>query len=368
MVWPAQWPARAGGPFDSAACWTQDIYWWGVRYRIVNLQRTLAVVAAVVVLGAVAVAALAPGAVADRSDEPVRSSYLTLQEPRVAAGNVGGETVELSLDLRLDHRGGPARNVTIEVQAIDRETGLVARTVRKDLGNITGDREVRTRVNVTVPREGGYRLHTRVYEDSERIETGLTEVRGVDSLTPDSLEFHRFASGGADLPVISYSPTEADDNRTALETRTWLTNRGEEPAGGLELVVRARQVESNLVADRATVRIDEVRPGRTATPTVELDVPSNYNYYLDGILLRDGVIVGSATSGAMLDPSRPVPENTTREEVEFDAGDFTSETPEPQREEETPAAATVQNGPGFGVAAAVLALLAGAFVAHRRRP
>ena len=354
------------------ACWTQDIYWWGVRYRIVNIQRTLAVVAAVVVLGAVAVAALAPGAVADRSDEPVRSSYLTLQEPRVAAGNVGGETVELSLDLRLDHRGGPARNVTIEVQAIDRETGLVARTVRKDLGNITGDREVRTRVNVTVPREGGYRLHTRVYEDSERIETGLTEVRGVDSLTPDyagtSLEFHRFASGGADLPVISYSPTEADDNRTALETRTWLTNRGEEPAGGLELVVRARQVESNLIADRATVRIDEVGPGQTATPTVELDVPSNYNYYLDGILLRDGVIVGSATSGAMLDPSRPVPENTTREEVEFDAGDFTSETPEPQREEEAPAAATVQNGPGFGVAAAVLALLAGAFVAHRRRP
>ena len=367
MVWPAQWPARAGGPPDSAACWTQDIYWWGVRYRIVNLQRTLAVLAAVVVLGAVAMAALAPGAVADRSDEPVRSSYLTLQEPRVAAGNVGGETVELSLDLRLDHRGGPARNVTIEVQAIDRETGLVARTVRKDLGNITGDREVRTRVNVTVPREGGYRLHTRVYEDSERIETGLTEVRGVDSLTPDSLEFHRFTSGGADLPVISYSPTEADDNRTALETRTWLTNRGEEPAGGLELVVRARQVESNLIADRATVRIDEVGPGRTATPTVELDVPSNYNYYLDGILLRDGVIVGSATSGAMLDPSRPVPENTTREEVEFDAGDFTSETPEPPRDRDTPAP-TVESGPGFGIAVTLLALLAAAFVAHRRRP
>ncbi|PSP48306.1 PGF-CTERM sorting domain-containing protein [Halobacteriales archaeon QH_3_68_24] len=332
-----------------------------------NLQRTLAVVAAVVVLGAVAVAALAPGAVADRSDEPVRSSYLTLQEPRVAAGSVSGETVELSLDLRLDHRGGPARNVTIEVQAIDRETGLVARTVRKDLGNITGNREVRTRVNVTVPREGGYRLHTRVYENGERIETGLTEVRGVDSLTPDSLEFHRFTSGGADLPVISYSPTEADDNRTALETRTWLTNRGEEPAGGLELVVRARQVESNLIADRATVRIDEVRPGRTATPTVELDVPSNYNYYLDGILLRDGVIVGSATSGAMLDPSRPVPENTTREEVEFDAGDFTSETPEPPRDRDTPAP-TVESGPGFGIAVTLLALLAAAFVAHRRRP
>ena len=179
----------------------------------------------------------------------------------------------------------------------------------------------------------------------------------------------------SDAPVLLVVRRDASDARFDLLTSLGIevdqgrTYRriGEEPAGGLELVVRARQVESNLIADRATVRIDEVGPGRTATPTVELDVPSNYNYYLDGILLRDGVIVGSATSGAMLDPSRPVPENTTREEVEFDAGDFTSETPEPPRDRDTPAP-TVESGPGFGIAVTLLALLAAAFVAHRRRP
>ena len=335
-----------------------------------NRERTLAVLAAVVVVASVGLALLAPGALAERSGESVRESYLSLQEPRVATGPVGGQDAELSLDLRMTHRGGTARNVTVEVQAIDTDTGLVATTVRKDLGNVSGDREIRTRVNVTVERQGGYRLDIRVYEDGDRIETGRTTVRGVESLTPDyartSLEFHRFEGGGADLPVISYTPTSTGDNRTTLETQTWLTNRGDDPAGGLELVVRARQVESNLIADRATVELGQVGPGQTATPTVDLDVASNYNYYLDAILYRDGVIVGTATSPAMLDPSRPVPENTTREEVDFDAGDFTSETPTPARERETPAP-TVSRGPGFGPVAALVALLAVAALAYRRR-
>jgi len=336
----------------------------------VNRERTLAALAAVVVVGSVVFAVAVPGALAERSDESVRESYLALQEPRVSTGVVGGETAELSLDIRLGHRGGTARNVTIEVQAVDTDTGLVETTERKRLGNVSGNREIATRVNVSVERQGGYRLDIRVYEDGDRIATGRTTVRGVESLVPDyartSIEFHRFESGGADLPVISYSPSQTGNNRTTLETQTWLTNRGDEPAGGLELVVRARQVESNLIADRETVEIGDIGPGRTATPTVELEVPSNYNYYLDAILYRDGVIVGTATSPAMLDPSRPVPENTTREEVDFDAGEFTGETPTPPRDADTPAA-TVSQGPGFGAVAAIVALLAVGALAARRR-
>ena len=342
----------------------------GVALDGVNRERTLALLAAVVVVGSVALAAVVPGALAERSDESVRESYLALQEPRVSTGAVGGETAELSLDLRLDHRGGTARNVTVEVQAVDADTRLVETTVRKHLGNLSGNREIGTRVNVSVERQGGYRLDVRVYEDGDRIEGARTQVSGVESLVPDyartSIEFHRFESGGGDLPVVSYSPSETGNNRTTLETQTWLTNRGDESAGGLELVVRARQVESNLIADRATIDIGDIGPGRTATPTVELDVPSNYNYYLDAILFRDGVVVGTATSPAMLDPSRPVPENTTREEVDFDAGDFTGETPAPPREADTPAA-TVSRGPGFGAVAALVALLAVAALAVRRR-
>ncbi|QLH80033.1 PGF-CTERM sorting domain-containing protein [Halosimplex rubrum] len=329
----------------------------------------MGVLALALVVGAAGLALAAPNALAERTDENVRPSVLSLQDPRVAAGEVGGERAELSLDVRMEHRGGPADNVTVEIQAVDTDTGLVATTVRKDLGTIDGNREVRTRVNVTVDRQGGYRLYIRVYEDGRRVETGSTEVSGVDSLTPDyadtSVGFHRFGDSPTSIPVITYDIAEEADNRTTLRTGTYLTNRGDESAGGLRLVVVARQVESNVIADRATVEIDEIGPGQTVTEAADLTVPSNYNYYLDGMLFRDGVVVESATASAKLDPSRPVPENTTREEVDFRAGDFergdgggAGATPMP-----TDAGAS---GPGFGGAGALAALLALAALATRR--
>jgi len=337
----------------------------------VNRETALGALALALVVGAALLAALAPGALADTS-ENVRPSVLSLQEPRVAAGTVGGETAELTLDVRMDHRGGPARNVTVEVQAIDTDTGLVATTVRKQLGTIEGNREIRTRMNVSVERSGGYRLFVRVYENGERVETGATSVRGVDSLTPDyartPIEFQRFGTGEGSPPVISYAIEDATDERVTLRTQSYLTNRGDESAGGLELVVMARQVESNVIADRQRVDVGDVGPGQTASPTVTLSVPSDHNYYLDGVLFRDDVIVGTATSPATLDPSRPVPKNRTTEEVDFDAGDF-ERTPETERdiEEDTPGPRqTSAGGPGFGVAVAVTALLAIGIAATRR--
>ncbi|WP_436924546.1 DUF7490 domain-containing protein [Halosimplex amylolyticum] len=336
-----------------------------------NREAWLGVLALLLVAAAVGVVALAPGALAERTDEDVRPSRLSLQEPRVAAGEIGGERAELSLDVRMDHRGGDADNVTVEVQAVDTDTGLVATTVRKNLGTIEGDREVRTRMNVTVDRQGGYRLSIRLYEDGRRIDIGSTDVSGVDSLTPDyartGVDFHRFGTGEGSLPVITYDIAGEDGNRTTLRTGTYLTNRGDDPAAGLELVVMARQVESNVIADRETVSIGNIRPGRTVTETAELTVPSNYNYYLDGILLKDGVIVGTATAPAKLDPSRPAPKNETREEVDFQAGDF-EQTPDRGDDDgfDTPMPTQSSGGPGFGAIGALAALVGLAAIAARR--
>lgn len=335
-------------------------------------ELTLAALALLVAVATVALVLLVPGALADRTDD-VRSTQLDLRDPSVSVERVGGETADLSLDLRLAHRGGPAENVSVEVQAVDTETGLVTRTVRRDLGTIEGtsrSREVRTRVNVTVERDGGYRLVTRVYEDGSPTARRSVEVQGVGSLVPEyartPVDFHRFEPGGADLPVISYSVRNVSADRAELDLSTYLTNRGEESAGGLDLTLIARQAESNVVADRTTVSVDGIEPGRTATPGATLTVPDSYNYHLDAILRRDGVIVSTASAPALLDPTRPVPENETREDVGFRAGDF-ERTDEPDDFGNTPVRTDAAEGPGFGVAAALAALAAAAIALRRKR-
>jgi hypothetical protein len=276
-------------------------------------------------------------------------------ETTIAPGEVGGSTATLSVTTRLGHSGGDAENVTVLFRATDAETGLVAATVQRNLGTVEGRRELAVTANLSVPREGGYRIDTIVYEDGRRVRTAETTVRGVGT----------FDGAPADLPAVEYSVRSTEGNRTTLNVSAYLTNAGDEPAGDVRLVVTARQVDSNIVADRASTAVGDVRPGRTVTPGVTLEVPSQYNYYLDAVLWRDGVIVSTARAPASLDPTEIVPTNTTTRETGLRVGDFDEEEEAEPREAATPEPTTGGEGSGFGLLAATAALLGAGLLARR---
>lgn len=323
----------------------------------------LAAAAVVSVIALVALAALVPGFLADptaASDE--RPARFDVAEMTLAAGDVTGETATLETSVYLRHSGGPAENVTVVTRATS-DSGLVVDTATRELGTVDdgGEREIRTAV--TVPREGGYEVRTILYVDGERVDTARATVSGVEALTPpharSNVEFHRFHQ----QPAVEYTVESAGEDRVTLDVASYLTNTGDEPESDLRLVVTARQADANVVAARAERTVGTVDPGRTATPGVELTVPDGYNYYLDATLWRDGVILESTRAVANLDPQENVSVAESRREVEFEASDF--ETGSPDRPVGSPDAATDDDGAGFGAAVAVVALLS-ALVATRR--
>jgi PGF-CTERM protein len=92
-------------------------------------------------------------------------------------------------------------------------------------------------------------------------------------------------------------------------------------------------------------------------------VPDGYNYYLDAVLRKDGVVVDTARSAANLDPTRTVSTDETEESVEFAVSDFESD----RGRNEAPTdetGASVQT-PGFGPVAALVALLVAALGVRR---
>ena len=322
--------------------------------------------AAVVVVSAVAAVAV-PGALSPDEPEQVRPAFLGIAEMNIAPGAASGDTATLAVETRLDHRGGPAENVTLLLRAVGLESGLVETTREVPVEPIRGDREVAITENLTVTREGGYRIEAVVFVDGERRETASRSVQGVAALEPEyarsPIEFHDFA--GTDQPTIEYSVASVDGERVTLRVRTYLTNTGGETPGGLRLTVTARQADSNVVTDEAEVAVGEIAPGRTATPEAELVVPDGYNYYLDATLWKDGVIVGSARSVANLNPQERISANVTQREVRFEVSDF--EEDGPGGREEPPERTEMESGgqPGFTAGVAAIAL-AGAVLLARR--
>ncbi|WP_162224435.1 DUF7490 domain-containing protein [Halorussus amylolyticus] len=336
------------------------------------MNRETALAAGIVLVVAVSLvaAAVVPGAIAD-TDTDVRPSYLSIEEMNIAPGAVSGGSANLTVDTRLTNRGGPAENVTVFVRAVNLESGLEETTTETAVPTISGDREVPVVQNLSVAREGGYRIETVVFRDGERVAEGTKEVQGVGTLTPEyartNVEFHWQGDDG--LPPVEYSIADAGENRTALNVSTFLTNEGDGDSEELRLVLTARQSDSNIVADRVGVSVGTIAPGRTVSPNAELTVPDGYNYYLDAVLWKDGVVVGTARSVANLDPTETLDADETVEEVGIEVSDFEDEpdsSDDRMTEESADGAAGGAGVPGFTALGALAALAASAALLARR--
>jgi len=319
----------------------------------------------VVVVSLLAVAAV-PDILADPTDD-LRPGHVDIEEVPITPGQITGETATLAVEPRLSHRGNPTENVTVLFRATDSESNLVETTRTVDVGRLEGDRETPVEANLTVSREGGYLIETIVFRDGERIDRATRSVSGLEALTPAYAESTvAFAETGSVQP-ISVAVGSTDGGSVTLALSGALTNAGDAQTSDLEVTFTARQAESNVVADRVTVPVGEIRPGRTASIDGEVTVPSEYNYYVDAVLWRDGVHVDSAQSVANLDPSERISANETEQTVAFEASDFESEPARDERDRPTPdEASTADETPGFGLAVGLVALLAAALFARRQ--
>ena len=336
-----------------------------------NRETALTAAAVGVVAVALLVAAVVPGVLADPTDRgPLPPGRVTLADDlALAPSDVNGQTATLNVQTRLQHYGNAANNVTVRFRAVDAESGLVETTRTVEVGNLTRDGERTVEANLTVRREGGYRIETVVFRDTERVDSGTTTVRGLEALTPAYAETSVGFTDSDVLPPVSVSVADTTDDRTTLSLSGSLTNRGDDPSENLQVTLLLRQADSNLVAGRQTVDVGTIRPGRTATVETELTVPSNYNYYVDAVLWKDGVMVDTARSAANLDPQRRIQVNESVEDVEFRVEDFepgsgSDGRSSADRGRET-ATTTETSSPGFGVGAAVVALLASALLVRR---
>ena len=353
-----------------------------------NREVTLMVAAVVVVVAALTTLALS-GAVADPGEPETEAAIddagaASLLEVTFAADEVSGETATLSVDTHLEHAGEPVENVTVEHRIEDTDSDLVVEETVREVGTLDGESEMTVTDAIDVPRDGTHQVQTTLKTDGTRSETVTHRLSGVDSLTPayadTGLEFHRYTGALADVPAIQYSVESTSDDRVELEAESYLTNAGDEHAEDLELELIVRQADSNIIADSATVELDDVEPGDTIAPSADLEVPDEYAYHLDGILWLDGTIVATDRASADLRPNATDGDELDADEFgddEADEFETVEEDAEVHDDEAEDAADSHvvddeeaedhgDGTPGFGLAVAAAALLAAIAFARRK--
>lgn len=329
-------------------------------------ETALAAAIGVVVVTSLVVAALVPGALAGPETEP---GHARVSDATVAAGEVRADAVTLTVTAYLRHHGGYSENLSVRVRATHLESEIHAVTETVALDPVEGDREVEIPVDVTVPREGGYRMEVLLYRDGQRRDGVTRQVRGVGTLRPPTVrspvEFHRFGGGNQSPNPVQAAVDEDHGDEVTLKLSTYLTNERGGQTDDLEVEFRVRHAGSGLVEAATRVPVGEVESGRTATPSATLRVADGYNYYVDAFLWKDGAMVGEALGVANLGADRPLQVDDSDRgaglKVEDGGGASGMETPTRAR------SPTGEPTPGFGVGVALAALAGATLFAYTRR-
>ncbi|WP_418285845.1 DUF7490 domain-containing protein [Halorubrum sp. DTA46] len=329
----------------------------------------LAAAAAVLLVSAVGVVA-APDALVDPREGDERPGEIRIADTVVSPGEVRGETAELVLGLDLQHRGSTVENVTVRHRAIGADSGLLVDETTVDVGNVDAEGERTVTGSVDVERAGSYRIETVVFVDGERRTSQTTRVGGVAALTPEYADSPVAFDQGSVWPTVAVSVADADNTSAALSVSVSVTNRGDDVSDDVDLRVLVRQAESNVIADEARETVGAVRPGRTSTVTTTVEVPANYNYYVDAALFDDDVRIDETQGVANLNPRETISADETVQDVEFAVEDFASDDTA-VRDDAADAGdrpdAVDDQAPGFGVVVALISLLGAALYARRRR-
>ncbi|MFH1322501.1 MAG: PGF-CTERM sorting domain-containing protein [Methanobacteriota archaeon] len=133
------------------------------------------------------------------------------------------------------------------------------------------------------------------------------------------------------------------------------------------MIVKARQAESNLLADKKASETGVIAGEATSVKSVQLDVPEGYNYMMVVELWKGDVLVNTWEKALMLAPTKTVPKESQEKKMNIEVSKFMREGGAVPVPEATMAAAaeTMKTEPGFEVIMAIAALIL--VIALRRR-
>jgi len=280
----------------------ERLYYDGLNAGLMRVEGylVLGAVALVVVAGAVALLVSESSVVGEETE--VEEGEVSIINVDLTPRNVSAANVELGVVTRLGHEGGVSENVSVVVRVVDSETGMLEDERGTDIGRLEGDTEADGVVNISVVRDRDYDLRVLVYKDGRRVEGTENRLRGLEDLGSEEvvseIDFHSFE----EQPPVEFSVERVVDGNAVLNARAYLTNYGNRPSENVEVTIKARQTDTEIVADENTSEISEIGSGETERGEVLLSVPDGFNYHLDAVVWSDGSIVETHRNVATLNP------------------------------------------------------------------
>jgi len=220
---------------------------------------------------------------------------------------------------------------------------------------------------LVLPKKGGYRLVATLFEDGKEVDWGSRTVYNLETLPADNM------ITGLRIDGIDFMVRKVSNEKVVIQSDIYVTNSGAKIGKDYQLMIKATDMDSRLVADKQWISTGNIIPDGTVIWSVNLTVPDKYNYFVDVLIWSDSVVVGGGQDSVLLNATTKLGEKERIATRGTRTGGFVvaESVAEPKEMEvgefEAAAEEATEATPGFGVLLALAMVCLGVGGARRRR-
>jgi len=287
-------------------------------------------------------------------------SKIAIADIDISVEALGIADVGLNVTTSLDNSGdAKSGEVDVLVKAYDADTNLLVASNGSKVGKICGRETKSASTHLKLPKEGSYRLQIVVYEDGKGILRGERKIYGLSRLEPPSVA--KISIRELDFFVEA---VEVESGRRGKEkeyaivnTTLCIDNLGKD-VGGLRALIKARDNETRLIADRRWEYLGVLKEGTTSLHYAELRVLNGRDYIFEIQIWQSERIIKEGSGMVMLSPfvNRTVVLEAKEKTVEISPKVEISDFIPPGAPVPKPYPTPVPAAPGFETLSAALAL------------
>lgn len=230
-------------------------------------------------------------------------SEIRIADIDISAEALGIADVMLNVTTYLDNSGdAKSGEMDIMVKAYDADTNLLVASNGSKVGKIGGRETKSANTYLKLPKKRGYRLQIVAFEDGKGILRGEREIYGLSHLEPPSVAKISVRKLDFFVEAVEVESGRGKEKEYAtINTTLYIDNRGKD-VGGLRALIKARDNETRLIADRGWEDLGVLKEGTTSLHYAELRVLSGRDYIFEIQIWQSERIIKESSGMVLLSP------------------------------------------------------------------
>lgn len=248
-------------------------------------------------------------------------SNYNIKDMDISADRIGTAFVDLNVTTYVEkYNGNMEKNSSLLLKAYSTGSGLLVAQKEVNLGVLKKGETKPVSQTLNLPKTGGYDLRSVLFEENAQKSNGEIKIYNLDALPADAQDIR------LEIPEIDFKVNQVEGGKVIVESDIYLTNEGKEISRDFRMLVKVREMDAGLLADKVWTQTGEIQPEATVIRSVNLTMPDQYNYVVEVLIWNNDTIVKSGEGYIQLNPRVKIQDKNTTETRKIQTSDFKSST------------------------------------------